>query len=74
MAKKSSDEYCSFCGRPSSQAGMLLSGLNGYICKDCSHQAEQIFKEQSQGPQSQQFTIQSADIPVPSDIKAFLDQ
>ena len=75
MSKKNpNEEHCSFCGRPASQAGMLLSGLNGYICKDCSSQAEKIFKEQGSQIQNSKFKIQDSDIPVPSDIKAFLDQ
>ncbi len=69
---KQPEEHCSFCGRPASQTGMLLSGLNGYICADCSRQAELIFKEQGQR-QEQQFTIQQSDIPTPQEIKQFLD-
>ena len=53
---------------------MLLSGLNGYICRDCADQAGKIFKEQGQTSQNSKFTIQNSDIPVPTDIKAFLDQ
>jgi ATP-dependent Clp protease ATP-binding subunit ClpX len=53
---------------------MLLAGLNGYICHDCSTQAEKIFKEQIQQPQNSKYEIQNSDIPVPADIKAFLDQ
>ena len=44
--KPTNEEHCSFCGRPASQT-MLLSGVDGYICADCAHQAEHIFKEQS---------------------------
>ncbi len=74
MSKKpTNEEHCSFCGRPGSQAGMLLSGLNGYICADCSRQAERIFKEQSKSA-SPAFTIHRDDIPHPAEIKAFLDQ
>ena len=74
MAKKpNNEEHCSFCGRPASQAGMLLSGLNGYICAECSRQAEQIFKEHSKSS-PQAFTIQHDDIPRPAEIKEFLDQ
>ena len=69
---KQPEEHCSFCGRPASQTGMLLSGMNGYICADCSRQAEQIFKEQKL-QQERQFTIQQADIPTPQAIKDFLD-
>ena len=75
MSKKpTNEEHCSFCGRPASQAGMLLSGLNGYICESCSHQAEQIFKENSQKPQNPKFEIQTSDIPKPVEITTFLDQ
>lgn len=75
MSKKNpSEEYCSFCGRPSSQAGTLLAGLNGYICQDCAHQAEHIFKEQGQPKQNSKFEIQSSGIPKPIEIKEFLDQ
>ncbi len=71
MPKKQED-HCSFCGRPASQAGMLLSGLNGFICQDCATQAGLLFKEH--GLKKNSFEIQSSDIPKPSEIKAFLDQ
>lgn len=70
--KPTNEEHCSFCGRPASQT-MLLSGLDGYICADCAHQAETIFKQQGQGQSSAKFEIQSADIPTPTEIKQFLD-
>ena len=74
MAKKTTnEEHCSFCGRPASQSGMLLSGLDGYICADCARQAEMIFKEHS-ASHPKPFSIESNDIPKPADIKAFLDQ
>ncbi len=74
MAKKpTNEEHCSFCGRPASQSGMLLSGLNGYICADCARQAGQIFAEHGKKA-SQDFVLQQSDIPRPAEIKAFLDQ
>ena len=72
--KPTNEEYCSFCGRPASQTGMLLSGLSGYICEDCSRQAGRIFAEQGHNSHHAPAPIQDTDIPVPSDIKAFLDQ
>ena len=76
MSKKNThDEQCSFCGRPASQAGMLASGLNGYICADCARLAQQIFNDAaaSQGhPTAPQ--VQLTDIPTPQEIKTFLDQ
>ena len=73
MAKKTNnEEHCSFCGRPSSQAGMLLSGINGYICQFCSDQAHQIFKQE--GAHTGQVEIKDSDIPTPASIKEFLDK
>ena len=74
MTKKpSNEERCSFCGRPTTESGMLLSGLNGYICADCARQAGQIFAEHGR-PSAKGFALQEADIPRPAEIKAFLDQ
>ena len=78
MSKKPTQEdYCSFCGRPASQAGVLLAGLNGLICHDCVEQAQKIFHEQ-QPADSQQPSPHSpqpiTDIPKPVEIKTFLDQ
>ena len=72
--KNHNEEHCSFCGRPASQAGVLLSGLNGYICADCSHEAEKIFMQQGQMKRSEKFEAQITDIPTPVAIKEFLDQ
>ncbi len=76
MSKKTTpnEEHCSFCGRPASQTGMLLSGLNGYICEDCARQAGQIFNEQHPGPARPQAPVDNEPIPTPADICAFLDQ
>ena len=70
--KTNNEEHCSFCGRPASQT-MLLSGMDGYICAECAHQAELIFKEQGKQSKNATFEIHSSDIPKPSDIKQFLD-
>ena len=70
--KPTNEEHCSFCGRPASQT-MLLSGIDGYICADCAHQAEHIFMEQNGHSQNNQFTLQDTDIPKPTEIKQFLD-
>ena len=74
MSKKtpSNEEHCSFCGRPASQTGMLLSGLNGYICEDCARQAGQIFKEHQVATPSA--PADNEPIPTPAEICAFLDQ
>ena len=75
MAKKPTNEdCCSFCGRPASAAGVLLSGLNGMICHDCCEQAGKIFKEQYKAANAHKGFDPAAPIPAPAEIKAFLDQ
>lgn len=71
--KNTNEEHCSFCGRPASQAGMLLAGLNGYICQDCSRQAEQIFHEHT-AADTPSAPATNDPIPAPIEIKTFLDQ
>ena len=50
---------------------MLLSGVNGYICHDCSDQAVKIFNEQNV-KQSKAYNPNEP-IPTPREIKEFLD-
>lgn len=71
MAKKNSD-YCSFCGRPASKAGMLLSGIDAQICTTCIKQANQILKENFQEEVNK--VNKTLKLPMPSEIKSFLDQ
>ncbi len=75
MPKKTipQEECCSFCGRPASQAGMLLSGVHGYICLDCTRQAERIFREQQAQAKDAKFPVPGVNIPSPNEIKQFLD-
>ena len=72
--KNNHEEHCSFCGRPASQTGMLLSGVSGYICADCSAQAEKIFREQMHHSSAGKFDDGDSPAPTPSEIKQFLDQ
>ena len=72
--KPTNEECCSFCGRPASAAGGLLSGVNGMICRDCADQAVKIFHEQFKNTKGRSSYDPMAPIPVPAEIKAFLDQ
>ncbi len=42
MARKA----CSFCGRTDKEVKLLITGMNGYICEDCTKQAYQIVQSQ----------------------------
>ena len=50
---------------------MLLSGISGYICRDCSDQALRIFNEQS--VKTSKAFDPNTPIPTPKEIKEFLD-
>lgn len=65
---------CSFCGRPESEVGLLITGLNGYICDSCSQQAYEIVKEAMQDSKDGAGSLDLKELPKPAEIKAFLDQ
>ncbi len=65
-------EKCSFCGRDSKDAGMLVAGVEGYICKDCAQQAGEIFHSAALEDNKSAFNLKN--LPKPKEIKAFLDQ
>ena len=73
MAKKQ-ESRCSFCGRAESECGILLTGLHGMICEQCSKQANEIFREQFKGRQHRANAEELKDIPKPQEIKSYLDQ
>ena len=73
MAKKQ-ESRCSFCGRAESECGILLTGLHGMICEQCSKQANEIFREQIKGRQHRANAEELKDIPKPQEIKSYLDQ
>lgn len=41
-----SESRCSFCHKPKSEALVLISGIDGYICDACVEQASQIIEEE----------------------------
>ncbi|HHT21854.1 MAG TPA: ATP-dependent Clp protease ATP-binding subunit ClpX [Bacteroidales bacterium] len=72
MSKKS--RYCSFCGRPESEVGFLIGGMdNSYICDNCSMQAAEIVKETTEVSQTLP-KLNKSQTPKPKEIKDFLDQ
>ena len=65
---------CSFCGRPESEVGILITGMNGYICDSCSQQAYEIVKEAMQNSKSSAGSLDLGELPKPMEIKQVLDQ
>lgn len=74
MGKKT-EIHCSFCGRPSSEAGMLLSGMNCYICEDCARLACNVYDENKQKREEAngKFELDINTLPRPKELKEFLD-
>ena len=72
---KNSKNRCSFCGRTEKEVGLLISGLNGFICDNCARQAYEITKEALDAKRKAQgIGFEMDDLPKPKEIKAFLDQ
>ena len=75
MVKKA----CSFCGRTEQECRLLITGVNGYICENCTEQAYRIVQENmpslngngSAAPGNQK---QQKKVPKPKEIKAYLDE
>lgn len=65
---------CSFCGRPKSQVGMLISGVEGNICDDCIHQAQLILEEDQNGKKKKTAGYKPVKQLLPKEIKEHLDQ
>ncbi|GBU06912.1 ATP-dependent protease ATP-binding subunit ClpX [Bacteroidales bacterium] len=73
---KSTNESCSFCGKPKKDTQLLITGLHGNICESCAEQAHLIAEETkaSSKKASSQFKIEKNELPKPVEIKTFLDQ
>ena len=73
---KSTKDYCSFCGNPSSDVSLLITGLHGNICGDCAEQAYLLVKESSSQNKKKKegLDISRDELPKPLEIKEFLDQ
>lgn len=74
MAKQK-EEICSFCGRPASEAGLLLRGVDGsLICEHCTQLALGVFEEEKLEKATSKFKLDRKKLPKPNEIKEYLDQ
>lgn len=67
-------DKCSFCGQPSSQVGLMLTGLSGFICDSCVRRAYEIIQESEQTKNAAAAKVNLESLPKPKDIKEYLDQ
>jgi ATP-dependent Clp protease ATP-binding subunit ClpX len=74
MAKKNvHDRFCTMCGRPESEVGALITGIEGAICAQCVEMAHDLVLEFSQKP-TNDLKFKNDSPPKPKEIKLFLDQ
>ena len=63
--------YCSFCGKSQHEVRKLIAGPSVFICDECVELCNDIIREEvSEAAQSGE----SAKLPVPTEIKAILDE
>ena len=76
-------KVCNFCGRSEREVRLLITGINGYICEDCSRQAYQIVNEsglldggnqEERGDGDSKKAAKEKKVPKPREIKEYLDQ
>ena len=72
MAKKT----CTFCGRSEDAVKMLITGLHGCICDECSQQANEIVQAAmgNTSPDKKKEPAKFKKVPKPKEIKEHLDQ
>ena len=64
---------CGFCGRSEREVGLLLTGMDAYICDECAEQAHTIIMESRKG-NGREKKIDLSKLPTPHAIKDYLDQ
>lgn len=81
MAKNKEEQgRCSFCGRPESEAKMMIQGLSGAICDTCAETAFTMVEQTLEVKEQETVTAIEAKIEAnvehdkPKRIKEFLDQ
>eukprot|EP01137_Pigoraptor_chileana_P019125 Opistho-2@79711 len=65
--------YCSFCGKSQHEVKKLIAGPSVFICDECIELCNDIIRDEvpADTPQAR---ASKSDLPVPSEIKASLDQ
>ena len=65
--------YCSFCGKSQHEVKKLIAGPSVFICDECIELCNDIIRDEvpAEGPAAK---AAKSDLPVPSEIKASLDQ
>ncbi|MBE0639825.1 MAG: ATP-dependent Clp protease ATP-binding subunit ClpX [Bacteroidales bacterium] len=70
MAKQ--NDKCSFCGRSRNEVKLLIAGISGHICNECTEQAHVILQEEAAITKSK--LALDFKLLKPGEIKHYLDQ
>jgi ATP-dependent Clp protease ATP-binding subunit ClpX len=65
--------YCSFCGKSQHEVKKLIAGPSVFICDECIELCNDIIRDEVPA-ESADAKAQKSDLPIPSEIKASLDQ
>ena len=65
--------YCSFCGKSQHEVKKLIAGPSVFICDECIELCNDIIRDEAP-PASPAGKAGRSDLPIPSEIKASLDQ
>jgi len=68
------DDRCSFCGKTRKDTKLLIAGISGNICDNCTEQAYEIVLNERQIKVTSTFQAESKEMPKPNEIKQFLDE
>ena len=66
---------CSFCGKPAEQVEKMITGAGVHICNECVTMCYRILEEDlARGKQGEKPAVQDKPLPLPTEIKAHLDE
>lgn len=68
------ENHCSFCGRSRDEVQVLIAGIDGHICENCTEQAYTIIQNEGSTTSQQRFDFKLKEQFKPKQIKEFLDQ
>lgn len=77
MPKNNKEQFCSFCGKPSSETGRMIAGQDGYICEDCVMLCKELIERYSpDAPSDYAMDMEEKEITLlkPREIHARLDE
>ena len=66
--------YCSFCGKSQHEVKKLIAGPSVFICDECIELCNDIIRDEAPADSAAAAKAAKSDLPIPSEIKASLDQ